>query len=233
MNDAWGYDDMLADIENRNRFAFVRYSDGDWNCFFGRDGGIPNEHAYMPGLGQRLRESVVPEPGYHVGIMPSLLTPDRWWASNKVISWLADRPEMSFCSSLVLHKAGMQGRLDAYFSAVKGQRRVLISNESASGMAPWLGDFEHVIIPKQDCWLQRDEILPRIIKACREPGVAMFACSIPAKVWIRQAWDAGCAASLIDIGSVFDPYLGRLSRNYMRKTGVILAEPLYEVPPCT
>jgi len=228
----WTYADMLDALCNRRRFAFVRYSDGDWNCIFGRQGGIGAEHRYRPDLGKALITSLKPEPDYHVGIMPSLLTPDRWWASNRVITWLAANPGLEFCASTLLHNAGSHGELAAYFEALRGQRLVFVGNADIAAMQPWLGDFEHVVIPKSDCWDRRDEILPRVLAACREPGVAMFACSMPAKVWIRQAWESGCGASLVDIGSVFDPYLGKLSRTYMADGRVKLAQPLYpEITP--
>lgn len=230
----WTYADMITTLHAKRRFAFVRYSDGDWNCIFGRTGGIGDEHKYKPDLGKALLDSLKPEADYHVGLMPSLLTPGRWWASERVIRWRNANPDLTLCSSLLLHSAGMRGKLDNYFEALRGNRLVVVGNAGAVAMRPWLGDFEHVVIPVSDCWDSRHEILPRILSACKAPGVAMFSCSMPAKVWIRQAWDAGCAASLVDIGAVFDPYLGKLSRSYMADGGVKLAKQLYpEASSCT
>jgi len=224
--DNWGYRDMLLDLQNKKRFGFVRYSDGDWNCFFNRKGRVVNEHDYLPDLGVELRACLKPEPGYHVGIMSSLFTPNRWWASNRVIKFVSDHPALSFCSSMILHCASIEGRLGLFFQALRGHRLVMVGNKSMLGMKPWLKDLELVEIPAQDCWLQKKEIEPRIIEAARSPGVVLFACSMPAKVWIRHAWESGCSASLIDVGSVFDPYVGTLSRNYMREGKAKLAKPV-------
>ena len=227
MSDPWVYDDMLSDIASGKRFAFVRYSDGDWNCFFNRVGRVVNEHTYMPDLGVALRESLKPEPGYHVGIMTSLLTPGRWWASEHVIKFVAEHPEIPFCSSMILHCASQYGTMGRYFEAIKGRRLVVVGNSDMAKMVPWLESFEHIIIPEQECWLDRDRIEPQIIDAAQEPGIVMFSCSMPSKVWIRRTWEAGGKASLVDIGAVFDPYIGRMSREYMREGRHILAEKLY------
>ncbi|HUS96932.1 MAG TPA: hypothetical protein VMX97_09360 [Hyphomicrobiaceae bacterium] len=226
MNDPYDYAALLADLDAGRRFGFVRYSDGDWNCFFGRKGGVVNEHEYLPDLGAALRASLKSEPGYHVGIMSSLLTPGRWWAAPRVIEWTAAHPEVSFCSSMILHCASQRGELGPFFAALRGLRVSFVGNETMRGMQPWLGEFRLVEIPAQDCWLHRDEIVPRIIAAARQSDVVLFACSMPAKVWIRQTWESGAAASLIDVGSVLDPYVGRESRIYMRGGAVKLATPI-------
>lgn len=235
MEDTWTFNELLADIRGRRRFAFSRYGDGEWNCIFGREGHIVNhEHTYSQSLGAALAVSLRTGQNYHVGIMDGLLVPGEWRASDRVIAWKAAHPEVAFCSSLLLHRASIHGRLGHYFEALRGQRLVLVANHSASAMRPWLGCFEHIEVPANDCWCASKTLLPRILSACREPGVVMFACSMPAKVWIRQAWDDNGLASLVDIGSVFDPYTGTQSRSYMRDNPVTLANPIYpELSTCT
>jgi hypothetical protein len=227
MTDKWAFDNMLADLRAGRRFSFVRYSDGDWGCIFGRRGAILDEHEYGPDLAAALLAAIRSEPGYHLGIMPGMFTPGRWWASAQTTEFVAAHPELSWCSSMILHAAGMAGRLGEFFEALRGWPITVVSHAGMAAMCPWLGDFEHVIIPLSHCWRERAEIEPRIIEACRAPGVALFSCSMPAKVWIRQAWEARCAATLIDIGSVFDPYIGRMSRGYMRDGKAVLAARLY------
>jgi len=225
-SDPWSYPDMLADIQAGRRFAFVRYSDGDWNCIFNRRGSIGDEHAYRPDLGSALKDAIQSGPDYHLGLMPSMMTPGRWWASDWTIIYVAARPDLRWCSSMILHNASMAGELGLFFEALRGWPITVISHAGMAGMRPWLGDFEHVVIPESNCWEARAEIEPRIIEACRAPGLALFSCSMPAKVWIRQAWEARGQASLIDVGSAFDPYIGRESRGYMRGGRVTLAPPM-------
>jgi len=227
MKDKWGYADMIADIRAERRFAYVRYSDGDWGCIFGRKGKILDEHDYGPDLAAALRAAIASEPDYHLGLMRSMLTPGRWWASEQTTAFVASRPDLAWCSSLILHDASMDGDLGAWFDALVQYRVTVVSHAGMRALRPWLGDFRHVVIPVADCWRRRAEIEPAIMAACRDPGVVLFACSMPAKVWIRKAWMDGGAATLIDIGSVLDPYIGRNSRSYMREGKARLADPLY------
>lgn len=103
----------------------------------------------------------------------------------------------------------------------------LVSNACMASMRPWLGDFTLVEVPASNCWTERDVLEPLIIEACHPPGVVLFACSMPAKVWMRRAWDSRCQATLVDVGSVFDPYIGKMSRGYMREGRAMIAEPIY------
>jgi len=225
--DKWGYADMIADIRAARRFAYVRYSDGDWGCIFGRKGRILDEHDYAPDLAAALQAAIASGPGYHLGLMRSMLTPGRWWASAQTAAFVETRPDLQWCSSLILHDASMNGDLGAFFSALEAHPVTVVSHAGMSALRPWLGDFRHIVIPQADCWKHRAEIEPLIVAAARMPGVMLFACSMPAKVWIRQAWLSGGLASLIDIGSALDPYIGRQSRGYMREGRAVLAQPMH------
>jgi len=225
--DPWEYNDMLSDMANGNRFAFVRYGDGEFACMFGDPGGVRNEHRYTQDLAGELAACLKSEHGYHVGIMPGLFVPGKWPASERVIEYAARHPEIEFCSSLILHAASMHGTLHRFFDEARHHRLVVVGNKAILKMQPWLGAFEFIEIPSQECWNKRAEIQPVIIAAAQQPGIVLLSCSMPANVWIRRAWEAGGKASLIDIGSVFDPYVGASSRNYMREGRAILAERLY------
>jgi hypothetical protein len=244
--DPFNYEAMLQGLHDGRRFAWVRYSDGDWNCVFGCNAGFKryawdgarkiDERADMPGthshdyderLGEEMLAAIASEPDYHLGIMPAMLAPDKLPSSNKTIEFVETHPELRWCSSLILHKASMAGRLGEFFEALRGLDITVVSNAAMTGMRPWLGEFNHVVTPELNCWDERADLYPRIVEACRAPGVVLFSCALPAKVWIRKAWLAGGEATLIDVGAVFDPYIGRMSRKYMRAGMHKLADRLY------
>ena len=133
---------------------------------------------------------------------------------------------------MILHKASMAGRLGEFFNALQYSQReiVLISHAGMYAMTPWLGKFIHYVIPDHDCWDRREAIGHVIQKAAEKDRILLFACSMPAKVWIRKAWNADGAAALIDVGSVFDPYINDNSRTYMQRSEHKLAAPLYDSP---
>ena len=230
MTDPWRYEDMLADIRAGRRFAFARYCDGEWNAIFGRRGANCDGHAYYPEMGEALRESLITDPshGYHVGIMPGLLhDTGRWWAAPQVIEYVAACPWLSFCNALMLLSASKAGRLGEFFEALRGWPVTIIGNRHMAGLSPWIEIADMIVVPERDCWMINHDILLGLLETCRVPSVVLFACSMPAKVWIRRAWESRCAATLIDVGAVLDPYVGRMSRGYMREGKAVLAQPLY------
>jgi len=203
----------------------VRYNDGEWNAIFQRHGENCDGHEYYPDMGRALIESLQPDPtnGYHVGICPGLLKPREWWASRRVIEFLAARPDLALCNSLMLQSASQRGDLGRLFDALRGKRIVFVGNAGMRGIAERIELADFVEVPERNCWTAGAEIAGRITFAAIEPGIVMLACGMPAKVWARQAWRDGGAASLLDVGSVLDPYCGRLTRNYMRRGEYVLA----------
>jgi len=230
LTDSWNYSDMLADITEGRRFAYARYCDGEWSAIFNRRGGNCDGHKYFPDMGKALESALItdPENGYHVGIMPGLLTDtSRWWPAKRVIKYVDDHRTLSFCGGILLHGASMSGRMGMLFESLVGQRCVIVGNRDMNRLHPWIEIDQHIEVPEKDCWNARDRILPRIIEAAKHPGIILFACSMPAKVWIRKTWEANGQASLLDIGAALDPYAGRLSRNYMKDGHYTLAEIIY------
>ncbi len=228
--DGWDYAGMLGALRARRRFAYTRYCDGEWNAIFGRVGKNCDGHTYFPDMGRALLEAFRPEPaaGYHVGLLASLLREGRWWASGRTIALERERPLGSWCDAMILHRAGMRGELGRFFEALRGRPLAVVGNRHLAKMRPWLGGgFDHIVVPERDCWGVRERVLPEILRAARSPGVVLLACSMPARVWIRRAWEAGGEASLIDVGAVFDPYVGIMSRGYMREGRFVLAERLF------
>ena len=224
MTDPFNFDSMLSALSQKKPFAFARYGDGEFYCLTGRVGSNVNkEHKYSPELAKALKEAMVTEPNYHVGAMDSVLNGKWVWAGEKNG---AQRPQreyvksiatsMPFCSSLILHRASICGKMDAFFDAVGPV--VLVGPKRMEKMAPWLDITRHIVIPDQNCFSATEKILPQITSG----ETYLFMASMPAKVWIRKAWDE--KTTLIDIGSVFDPYLGIKSRDYMRKGEYVLAE---------
>ena len=215
MIDSFDYPTMLSMLREKKPFAFVRYGDGELNCMMGCVGANTKcEHKYSPELAKALKHAMVAEKDYHIGMMVNVLAGNEY--SSKLARELAEK--LPICSSLILHHASGRGKLAAFFKAVGPV--VMVGPRHMSGMAPWLNITRHVEIPDRNCWEKTEKIIPQLTSG----ETYLFVASMPAKVWIREAWDK--KTTLIDIGSVFDPYVGIKSRSYMRAGKYTLAESL-------
>jgi len=112
----------------------------------------------------------------------------------------------------VLHSASIDGKLDQFFKILEGRYIILIGPAHLAGM------FEgsvHIVTPSTDCWLQYDGIKTQLefhlIKDC----VVLLCASMMSEVLIGDFKNYKC--TMIDCGSLFDPYAGVNSRSYHHK----------------
>ena len=201
------YQDYIQLIKERTPFAFSRYGDGEWqnirmdlypgsthNC----DG---NE--YYPELGKRLEEIVSVKQDYYMAIQrPSV---KNW-------PWLKDNYKQDWVDSDIFHEASEQSHLRAFFNVLETVHVVYVGNRDLSKL-PFVNTF--IEITQNNCWdnYQRylEEIKDRITN---EHKVFLFSAGMTANIFVHDLWQYNKNNSYIDIGSVFDPYVGKNTRSY-------------------
>lgn len=200
------YQDYLEYIKNKKPFAFSRFGDGEWQNIKGNltkshqncDGNI-----YYKDLGKRLEEIVSTKRDYYLG-MQSMS--ERNWP------WLLEEYKQEWVQSDVFHKASMKGRLSGFVEILKESHVVYIGNESLKSL-PFVNEF--VQLPLQNCWLSYNSFLEEIKSKCSsEYKVFLFSAGMTSNVFIDDMWNYDPSNAYVDVGSVFDPYVGRNTRSY-------------------
>jgi len=204
------YLDYIELISKREPFAFSRFGDGEWqnirmdlypgsthNC----DG---NE--YYPALGRRLEEIVTTKQDYYMAIQrPSV----RNWP------WLVDTYKQDWVDSDIFHEASKKRYLREFFDVLKQVNVVYIGNKDLAKL-PFINSF--VEIPQNNCWNNYDHYLQQIKEHITdEYKVFLFSAGMTANVFVHDLWEYNKINSYIDIGSAFDPYVGKRTRNYHRQ----------------
>jgi hypothetical protein len=200
------YQRLLTMLKDGADFKFARFGDGELNCMTGSQGQNCDGHRYFPELGARLRQAIEREPDYMVGIQPlSVLhlphIVEAYFAAFKTL-YNAD----------VLHSASIDGQLPSFFRALEGRRIILCG---PAHLATLFEGGVHIVVPGRDCWLEytkiKEQLESHLIHAC----VVLLCCAMMSEVLIHDLRDYPC--TMIDCGSVFDPYAGVMSRKYHRK----------------
>lgn len=194
-------------ISDGKSFKFARYGDGEIYCMDGKRGCNCDRHIYYPELGKALRESIVTEPDYMVGIQPLSVSHlpasiDNYFGHFKSI-YNAD----------VLHNASIDGKLHELWGALKGKYVILVGPAHLSSIY----DAVHIVIPSANCWLEYEKIKQQIefhVEGINN-AVVLLCASMISEVLIH--YFADYPHTFIDCGSVFDPYVGIYSRKYHSK----------------
>ena len=79
-------------------------------------------------------------------------------------------------------------------------------------------DFVDVAIPipEKNVWLAYDTYLTNILDLNLKNHTILLSAGMAANVFIHDLWSQNKENTYIDVGSVFDPYIGKLTRSYHR-----------------
>lgn len=199
------YDTFLSRLKWKDRFAFSRFGDGEFHCIFGKVGANCDGHQYFPDLGRRLRGILESRPPYTIGIQALAR---RLYSDNPEFRQLTD---FAFVEADALHWASAQGRLGELFERLNRREVVLVGPRHVGRQTKFSCRF--VEVPSRDCWLSCDEVREKLIPLAHPEQVFVFCASFLTKVLIDELWRCS-KSTLIDAGSVLDPYVGVKSRKY-------------------
>lgn len=216
------FKDMVARVTLGKNFAWSRWGDGEWECILGYDGGNCDGHHYFPDMKARLRK-IVTGPAYNdyeFAIQPKALND----LGPELQGFLKDNDvHRDWGSADLLHDASTRDCLHDLTNGLRNSNRpVLVVGPSTLKSADTLRLFEHYSVAENNCWLVYGGVLHDISKGIKAMGrgsnpVILFSCGMSANVLIHDLWLMyGPHVTLIDAGSVFDPYCEPpiLSRRY-------------------
>lgn len=213
------YEDIVNKLRNNEPFSFSRFGDGEFNAMLGKRGANCDGHHYFPDMGRALvdvldsqrEHQIVFEgiPTYYLG-MQNL--------AKRLNGELPAFQEMTegidWCNADVIHYQNIKhNNLDDLLDALKGRSVTLVGPLHLMPLADENG-WRFIDIPAKDCWTQYEHTHERIGQI-QELDVVLYCASMMANVLIDERHLV--MNTQIDIGSAFDPYVGKLSRSYHKK----------------
>jgi hypothetical protein len=187
-------------LDAGENFKFLRFGDGEFHCYLGSDIVIgKNEHEVYPELTSKIK-SIVDNlnPSHFNALQPfSLAIP----AFQTII------PKINWLNADVFHNASEAGELAPFFRSLAKRNVVLVSNwEKRKFNKLW--DF--IEVDSRNSFDNYDYVMDKIT-----PGkVFLFAAS---RLSVPVIYDGPEDCTMIDIGSLLDPYIGRVTRGYHKR----------------
>lgn len=196
--------DLTDKISNNEPFAFSRWGDGEFSNINKQTGQNCDGNIYYGELGDALLGIVSKKQDYNMGV-------------QTLIGWSvmqSQKFDQNWGDADVMHKASEQNKLQPLINCLIDQHVVYIGNESFNK----LSFINNIIeIPYKNVWLQYDAIL-QILKESIDDTykVYCFSAGMAANVFIDELWKYSQTNAYLDVGSVFDPHVGRKTRSYHR-----------------
>lgn len=212
------YSEMLDKLRRGEPFKFSRWGDGEWGCMKGWSGKNRDGNEYTPELRKELKRIMGSHPDYYIGLQYGVLYNEE--LREFVFSWLFGYDKMNFVNGDVLHQASEFGYLREFvdFFNPTGCATIIIGAEYFSDI-PFF--HRHIVIPPANSYSENDKIIKEAEKYVDMNPVFLVAAAMNSNIIIDRLPDNVTA---IDIGSVFDPYLGRPRAQYQYKMNVTLKD---------
>ena len=228
------YDYYLDRLSRGETFSFSRWCDGEWIALLGDDpeGANCDGHRYFPDMCDALRDILRSEPCYYMTtsiraceiFQPRL---DGWlrehrgprvWHEEGIFSWASQR-----------------GRLGPLFETLKRLPVVVVGPPHLARVDQYFSYERFVELPEQNCFLALEDILAAVRMAHIElpkPFVVSLCAGMASEIIIDRLYaEMHDDAFLIDFGSLFDPYVGVISRSSHRRIAAINGLPIQSQTP--
>lgn len=187
-------------LDAGENFKFLRFGDGEFHCYLGSDIIIgKNEHEVYPALTNKIKSIVDNLNLSHFNALQpfSLAIP----AFQTII------PKINWLNADVFHNASEAGELAPFFRSLQNKDVVLVSNwEKRKFNKSW--DF--IEVDSRNSFDNYDYVMDKITSG----KVYLFAAS---RLSVPVIYDGPEDCTMIDIGSLLDPYIGRVTRGYHKR----------------
>lgn len=201
-------------------FAFVRYGDGEWISMLGGKGQTCDGHEYFDEMASDLRHSLtINDPNFIRSIGPLALQDGR---KAQITRYLYQKKlSLEWHSTEVFLQASLAGKLFPLVEQLH-QKRVVYAGPAHLELFCWrdLAVNDFIPVPTQNAYLSMNEMVTRVSLAIERQRAELLAVSAgpAAKVLIAKLWPKfGRTVTMLDLGSVWDGYVGRVSRSHVKR----------------
>jgi hypothetical protein len=204
------YDIILDALKNSHNLSYARYGDGELNCILGKQGANCDGHEYFTDMGIALKRILESKPDYYIGLQTLGMNQNK---GNVIFDKLYKLN--TWQNNEIFSHASINGRINEIKTALTNRRVIQVANETLKPLK--LADV-FIQIPKVNCWLKKDETLNAIKDNLLPNDVILYSASMPTKYFIDQLYREHLSTiTQLDMGSVWDVYVGNNSRSYMNR----------------
>lgn len=215
------YSYYLNRIEKDDPFSFSRWGDGEWIALLQSSpkGRNCDGHPYSSEMGKALSKILASRPPYMLGFQKYSLR----LMKKKILRWLAEKKltDLFWHDADVFHRASANGHMPRIFKVLRSKPLIIVGPPHLRRLRDVIRYNTFIEIPPKNCYSKLKQIIQKTQAALEElpkPSVVCISASMPAEIIVHQLYQShGTEASILDMGSVFDPYVGVKSRKYHRR----------------
>lgn len=211
-------DYYIDKIKNREHFSFTRWGDGEWFCATGQQGANCDKHIYYPAMAMGLNQALKYDKGYYKAI---------WDKNHGQIKRNLDiimphlervNPNIEWVNANIWENLAINGEMGKLVEALESVPFVIVSNPNKHNLP--VKHVGYVEIPSVNCFLEKERIKNDMIAMTEKFNNVVFglSASMATNVIVDELYTIiGDRCSMIDFGSIWEPFVGNNNRSYHRE----------------
>ncbi len=235
----------LDQLNEGHPFALARWDDGTWPVVLGEEGRNCDQHPYSMelrrDLTQTLAEIQTQGAPYLLGLQESFVI--RVHPINeRVYNWMVSADlRVEWVSGDVFHRASIKDELGPLIQVFKDRGVILVGPERLDALKSYFPIRRHVRVPLLNCHASVKGLLRKAQEAIESQGttpIVSVSASMTSEYFIHELNKTHPEATIIDVGSLWEPYVGVSCRKYhdavikrLRRQKVIGVSPTSKGPP--
>lgn len=213
------YDDIISKLSRKEPFQLTRWGDGEWLALLGRtpgpEWGVDEHRVDLPGLPEALRESAQKLTGYCTTMGPKnkIIVNRKLWP--EITEWCTENiPDIEWYHFDGLTQAVRAGEIWRLLEALRTVKLAVVGPEHLKPIVPRLNADEFVTVPSKNAFMDYERIASQVREL--DVDVVTFSAGMTSEVLIPNLWDG--TKTLMDVGALWDPFCGKLSRSWHFET---------------
>jgi len=211
-------DYYINKIKNHEHFSLTRWGDGEWFCATGRQGANCDKHTYFPEMSIGLNNALRDDKGYYKAI----------WDKNhgqiknnlRIIIPHLERinPNIDWVNANIWEQLAINGEMGDLVSALESVNFVIVSNANKRSLP--VKHVDYVEVPVVNCFLEKERIKKDMVAMTEKYDDVVFgmSASMATNVIVDELYPLiGEKCSMIDFGSIWEPFVGNNNRSYHRE----------------
>lgn len=208
---------LLSDIVDQLRagtpVAFSRWGDGEWSAILGKSGQNCDGHAYTTELLRDLTQVLEARPTYYLGLQNAALR--RYGPEIEV--WLAVRKlDLPWVPADLWHQASIKDQLEPFLEVLRAREVILVGPLRVVGHDLPFPRTGTVLVPLVNCHTEVDQVVNKVelFLSASPQAIVVLSASMSANVIIHRVHQQYPDATLLDLGSLWEPYVDVANRAY-------------------
>lgn len=208
-------------LHTRVPFTFNRWCDGEMRVLFPRGRVNCDGNSYtLPGIRDGLMNILTHQYPYYHGCLLN----ERTSVQTRFLAYVEKTcPVMPWYDADIFHQLSYTGRIAELMQALMLQPTCIVGPQYLTALRHLYDytDTVFVTTPLVDAYTDSVSIRAAILEYARV-GIRtfVFSAGFAAKIWIDELWPVlGQSITLLDMGSIWDPYCNRFSREESRRNG--------------